>query len=374
MPINQSSSRSSSFQSAIRPRRMSRSASRPPPSYAQVLAEKYGMLSTLPSTSSGGFSDYQDSTDAEQEEENNNSEVPIYQISTDTNEAIFMQRCINLVHRSNKCILKTFFKRTKLLGWDEFTKNHCIITDIKQSCVLRHVLKSKWKIGNYYFKEKNLYQTSNTCSEVDIDDDESTSDVINLRELEPNKTYLIPGSFETITCSVCSGQGTYSCTCCLGETKITCTKCVGGFILLTEDSEIKCFECDGTGLVGCPNCYGKGFFKCTKCRQLGEVNQYKKLKVSMVKQVETEYECFDRVFPRSLLDASHGDKYSRKVRSDTLDEMRTRENDERVLVKARRSLEIIPICKINCLTAEDRRYSYTFWLVGRKPYLFYIDE
>ena len=73
---------------------MSRSASRPPPSYAQVLAEKYGMLSTLPSTSSGGFSDYQDSTDAEQEEENNNSEVPIYQISTDTNEAIFMQRCI----------------------------------------------------------------------------------------------------------------------------------------------------------------------------------------------------------------------------------------------------------------------------------------
>ena len=43
----------------------------------------------------------------------------------------------SLVHRSNKCILKTFFKRTKLLGWDEFSKNHCIITDIKQSCVLR---------------------------------------------------------------------------------------------------------------------------------------------------------------------------------------------------------------------------------------------
>ena len=119
MPISQSSS-SRSFQPAARPRGMCRSASRPPPSYAQVLAEKYGMLPSASSTHSGGFSDYQDSTDAE--EDNNNQEefrrsiqedfrrsnqeefrrsnqeeeevVPIYQISMDTNEAIFMQRCI----------------------------------------------------------------------------------------------------------------------------------------------------------------------------------------------------------------------------------------------------------------------------------------
>ena len=105
MPISQSSS-SRSFQPAARPRGMCRSASRPPPSYAQVLAEKYGMLPSASSThSTGGFSDYQDSTDAE--EDNNNQEefrrsnqegeeevVPIYQISMDTNEAIFMQRCI----------------------------------------------------------------------------------------------------------------------------------------------------------------------------------------------------------------------------------------------------------------------------------------
>ena len=124
MPISQSSS-SRSFQPAARPRGMCRSASRPPPSYAQVLAEKYGMLPSASSThSTGGFSDYQDSTDAE--EENNNQEyvrrsnqeefrrsnqeefrrsnqegeeevVPIYQISMDTNEAIFMQRCIKWV-------------------------------------------------------------------------------------------------------------------------------------------------------------------------------------------------------------------------------------------------------------------------------------
>ena len=78
-----------------------------PPSYAQVLAEKYG-LSQLPSTSSEGFSDYHESDNNVEEEEedlmmyeydsgvntNNNNEEEETETSLNTNEAIFMQRCI----------------------------------------------------------------------------------------------------------------------------------------------------------------------------------------------------------------------------------------------------------------------------------------
>lgn len=113
------------------------------------------------------------------------------------------------------------------------------------------------------------------------------------------------------------------------------------------------------------------------------------------KEVETEYECFERVFPRSLLDSSQGSKYSRKVRPEMLQDIRERETTERYLAKAvvtssrdydnlinarslfqeqKKTIEIIPISKICCLTAEDRQISYIFWLVGRKPYLYHVEN
>ena len=71
-----------------------------PPSYAQVLAEKYG-LSQRPSTSSEGFSDYHESSDQQEDEEmnfqydfENNNEILRDANMIDTNEAIFIQRCI----------------------------------------------------------------------------------------------------------------------------------------------------------------------------------------------------------------------------------------------------------------------------------------
>lgn len=358
-----------------------------PPSYAQVLAEKYG-LSQLPSTSSEGFSDYQDSDRVEEEEEDDNVTLFEYSLATtennnettthitetlNTNEAIFMQRCINLVHRSNKDILKSFFKRTKLLGWDEFSKHHCIITEIKQSCILRHVLKCKWKIGEYYTKEKNFCQVPSSSSQSDINANSSNHEP-DIRSLQPNRSYVVPGTREAVPCPDCEGSGTYNCYCCEGETTIVCTKCVGGYILMTEEGEIRCFDCEGQGTIRCPNCLGKGFFKCGRCRQIGRVYQYKKIKVAIEKEMDTEYECFERVFPRSLLDSSFGDKYSRKIRPETLREIRLRENDERALIKAKKTLEIIPISRISCLTAEDRQISYVFWLVGRKPYLYHTDN
>merc|ERR1719427_2668932 len=181
---------------------------------------------------------------------------------------------------------------------------------------------------------------------------------------------MIPGTQDAVTCPDCEGTGTYNCYCCEGESVIICTKCVGGYILMTEDGEIRCFDCEGQGTIRCPNCVGKGFFKCSRCRQIGKVYQYKKVKVTIEKEMDTEYECFERVFPRSLLDASFGDKYSRKIRPETFREICMRESDERTLIKAKKTLEIIPISRISCLTAEDRQISYVFWLVGRKPYLY----
>jgi len=350
-----------------------------PPSYAQVLAEKYG-LSQRPSTSSEGFSDYHESSDQQEDEEmnfqydfENNNEILRDANMIDTNEAIFIQRCINLVHRSNKTILKSFFKRTKLLGWDEFSKHHCIITEIQQSCILRHKLTCKWKIGDYYYKEKNFCQISNVATDV-VSSDSRGQTTLDIRELQPNRSYTIPGTSEVVTCPDCDGSGTYNCFCCEGETTIICTKCVGGYILMTEDGEIRCFDCNGNGAIRCPNCTGKGFFKCNRCRQIGKVFQYKKIKVTLEKEVETEYECFERVFPRSLLDSSQGSKYSRKVRPEMLQDIRERETTERYLAKAKKTIEIIPISKICCLTAEDRQISYIFWLVGRKPYLYHVEN
>ena len=97
-----------------------------PPSYAQVLAEKYG-LSQLPSTSSEGFSDYQDSSDQVDDEEDN---VTLFEYSLDnnndtnnttttmqadstinTNEAIFMQRCIKYVIHNLFLTLKKVLRK-----------------------------------------------------------------------------------------------------------------------------------------------------------------------------------------------------------------------------------------------------------------------